>query len=590
MARWFDPQRMAPLATVLLAVLLVVLGVLQYRWIAEVSVAERQRMREGLEAAAERLAVEVHHEVGRVYLSFQPGMDRDGDRRARLVQQLRTWRATAPFPELVHDVFVTTRRDDGSVELERLDADTGRFVPVSWPADLAPLRTRLARGRAPEKPAVNAEERAAPVLVLPLNWPRRGDRPERPQGEPNTIVLRLDRRFLAEELIPELVTSWFGRSSSPDLLVAVIAPDGPVYLSDPSLPASRYLPGDVSVPLLGLRIPEEAAPQRRRSRSSAAAEEARSAARFSWLRYRHHRIGPPFLTEGGLWRVVVTHSAGSLEAAVGRARHHNLAVSAAVLALLAASLAVMAMAGQRARRLARQQMELVAGVTHELNTPLAAIRSAAQNLADGIVADPAKARRYGTLIEREGSRLSSLVAKALELAGIQSGSKVYHPEPVPLAEAVDEALAGSRWALEETGFEVDKDLPADLPPALADRGALRLAIQNLVDNAVKYAAAGRWIGLRARAGSGNRWVTLTVEDRGPGIRPEDRPHLFEPFYRGHHDGATPVPGSGLGLSLVRQVVEAQGGRVSVGPGAGGRGSAFELRLPAARGEEREEPS
>ena len=216
----------------------------------------------------------------------------------------------------------------------------------------------------------------------------------------------------------------------------------------------------------------------------------------------------------------------------------------------------MAFAAQRARRLARQQMELVAGVTHDLNTPLAAIRSAAQNLADGVVAAPEQVRRYGTLIEREGSRLSALVAKALELAGIQSGSRVYRPEPVALAEVVGEALDASRWALQEGGFAVEEDVPADLPPVRADRGALQMAVQNLVDNAVKHAAAGRWLGLRARAAGA--WVTLTVEDRGPGIRPEDRPHLFEPFFRGPA-AAGPVPGSGLGLSLVRQVVEAQGG-------------------------------
>ena len=589
MARWFDPQRMAPLATVLLAVLLVALAFLQHTWIAEVSVAERQRMKEGLTAAAERLASELHHEIGRVFLSFQPESEWDS-RRARVVQQARTWYSTAPFPDLIQDTFVAERVEGGAVELERLDLKTSQFVPARWPADLAPLRTRLARGGAPVEPSVDAVKSAAPVLVLPLIWPRPGEGPPMDHG---AVVLRLDREFLGKVLIPELVKSWFGRAEA-DLLVAVMAPDGPVYLSDPSLPVSRYLPGDVSMLLLGLQPMSEDLGREhhghRRSPLPSAAGEAQPAARsvLPW-RYRHRWPGPPLILDNQ-WRLVVTHRAGSLEAAVARARHHNMAVSAGVLVLLAASLAVMAMAGQRAHRLARQQMELIAGVTHELNTPLAAIRSAGQNLADGIVADPAQARRYGTLIEREGSRLSSLVAKALELAGIQSGSKVYRPEPVPLAEVVDEVLAGSRWALEESRFEVDKELPDDLPPALADRGALRLAIQNLVDNAVKYAADGRWIGLRARAMAGGRWVTLTVEDRGPGIRPEDRPKLFEPFYRGRQEGATPIPGSGLGLSLVRQVVEAQGGRVSVGPGSGGQGSAFELRLPAARREEREEAS
>ena len=122
-------------------------------------------------------------------------------------------------------------------------------MPARWPADLAPLRTRLARGGAPVEPSVDAVKSAAPVLVLPLIWPRPGEGPPMDHG---AVVLRLDREFLGKVLIPELVKSWFGRAEA-DLLVAVMAPDGPVYLSDPSLPVSRYLPGDVSVLLLGLR-------------------------------------------------------------------------------------------------------------------------------------------------------------------------------------------------------------------------------------------------------------------------------------------------------------------------------------------------
>jgi two-component system, OmpR family, sensor histidine kinase SenX3 len=559
MRRWLDPQRLAPAAAVLLAVLLGVLAVLQYRWIAEVSQAERQRMRAGLQAAAERLAAEVDREVGRVVHTFEPaprrGGEAAGDPSDRLLRQLRSWRATAPHPELVRDLFVVRPREGAGPALERLDETAGRLAPAPWPAELARVRERLREERpAPRRrwsPRAWGIEAEAPAVVLPLAWPERGRRDDDGRG---VLIVRLDREHLTRTLLPELVAVWFGGPAGEDVLVAVTESGRPLYLSDPSLPAARYLPGEVSAPLLAARWPHHRPPP----------------GRFA---------APPLHGEArgeGPWRVVVTHRAGSLEAAVARARRRNLALSGAVLLLLAGSLAVMAFAAQRARRLARQQMELVAGVTHDLNTPLAAIRSAAQNLADGVVAAPEQVRRYGTLIEREGSRLSALVAEALELAGIQSGSRVYRPEPVALAEVVGEALDASRWALQEGGFAVEEDVPADLPPVRADRGALRLAVQNLVDNAVKHAAAGRWLGLRARAAG--PWVTLTVEDRGPGIRPEDRPHLFEPFFRGPA-AAGPVPGSGLGLSLVRQVVEAQGGRVSVAPGAAGRGSAFALRLP-----------
>ncbi len=266
---------------------------------------------------------------------------------------------------------------------------------------------------------------------------------------------------------------------------------------------------------------------------------------------------------------------------MARTRVRNLAVSAAVLALLAASFALLVVATQRARRLARQRMELVAGVTHELNTPLAAIRSAGQNLADGVVADGEPVRRYGALIEREGRRLSALVGQALNLAGIESGARPWQPEPASLAEAVDESIAECRWLLAEGGIEVETDLPADLPPVQIDRGALRLIVRNLIDNAARHAAGGQWVGLRARVEPGGRSVLLTVTDRGPGIAPEDEPHLFEPFYRGRRVVASAVPGSGLGLDLVRRAAVAHGGSVTVGTGPGGRGAQFIVRLRVA---------
>jgi signal transduction histidine kinase len=253
-----------------------------------------------------------------------------------------------------------------------------------------------------------------------------------------------------------------------------------------------------------------------------------------------------------------------------------------VLALLATSFAVLVVAAQRARRLARQRMELVAGVTHELNTPLAAIRSAGQNLADGVVADPDQVRRYGALIEREGQRLSALVGQALKLAGIESGARVWRPEPAPVAEAVQETLADCRWLLAENGTEVETEVPADLPEVLIDRGALGLIVRNLVDNAARHGGAGKWVGVRARLEPDGRHVLLSVEDRGPGIAAEDRPHLFEPFYRGRGVVGSATPGSGLGLDLVRRAAAAHGGTVSVSSGAGGHGALFSVRLPAAR--------
>jgi two-component system phosphate regulon sensor histidine kinase PhoR len=227
-------------------------------------------------------------------------------------------------------------------------------------------------------------------------------------------------------------------------------------------------------------------------------------------------------------------------------------------------------------------MEFVTGVTHELNTPLAAIRSAGQNLAAGIVTDAGQVRRYGDLIEKEGGRLTALVAQVLDFAGIESGSRVYAREPLSLANLVDEVLRDHRLVLEQAGIRLERELPADLPELCGDAPALRRATANLLANAVKFAASGGWIGIRASARPDGRAVVLRVEDRGPGIPREERERVFEPFYRGPLAERNHTPGSGLGLSLVRHVVRAHGGSVHVEAHAGG-GAALVVELPTPAG-------
>jgi signal transduction histidine kinase len=172
------------------------------------------------------------------------------------------------------------------------------------------------------------------------------------------------------------------------------------------------------------------------------------------------------------------------------------------------------------------------------------------------------------------------VAQVLDFAGIASGSRAYASEPLSMSTLVDEVLRDSRLALEQAGMTVERDVAPELPEIRGDAVALRLALANLVANAVKFAAAGKWVAVRASARADAKRVVLRVEDRGPGIPREEREQVFEPFYRGPAAERNATPGSGLGLSLVRHVVRAHGGRVRV-EGREGGGTAVVLELPAA---------
>jgi signal transduction histidine kinase len=299
----------------------------------------------------------------------------------------------------------------------------------------------------------------------------------------------------------------------------------------------------------------------------------------------------------GRWLLMAKHRAGSLEAAVASVRSRNLMISSGVLMLLTLAVGLILVSARRAQALARQQMEFVAAVSHELRTPVSVIGAAAGNLADGVVADPQRVRKYGETIQGEARRLAETVERVLQLAGIAAGRAAASQTPVNPADLIHESIAACRPEIDAAGFNVEVAIADQLPNVVGDMPALRSALQNLISNAIKYGGAARWLRVSAvpgyaPAGRGQyvtqsrdnfhdsgRSVTFTVEDRGIGIDSEDRKHIFEPFYRGRDAVAQQIQGSGLGLNLVMRIAIAHGGRVT-SSSEPGKGSAFALTLPA----------
>jgi signal transduction histidine kinase len=282
----------------------------------------------------------------------------------------------------------------------------------------------------------------------------------------------------------------------------------------------------------------------------------------------------------GAWRLVVKHRAGSLEAAVASVRRRNLAISFGILSLLGVSVGLIMLSSRRAQRLATQQMEFVAGVSHELRTPLAVIYSAAENLADGVIDDRDQIKRYGGLIRDEGRRLTGMVEQVLEFAGAQSGRQSYELRATELNQVIEDAITACHMQLAEGDFEIERKIAASLPMVKADSGALGRAIQNLLGNAMKYSVGSRWIGLSVGSAptANGEEVQIKVSDRGLAIATSEQDRIFEPFYRGREARAAQIHGNGLGLSLVKHIMTAHGGRVSVESKIG-QGSVFILHLP-----------
>jgi two-component system phosphate regulon sensor histidine kinase PhoR len=230
------------------------------------------------------------------------------------------------------------------------------------------------------------------------------------------------------------------------------------------------------------------------------------------------------------------------------------------------------------RRLETLRKDFVANVSHELRTPITAVRSAVDTLRHTLARDPGASERFVDIIDRNAQRLGALVEDLLDLSRIES--KEYRPEaaPVSLRAVSEQVLALLRPRIDEKGIEVANDIPADLPPARADRKGLEQVFTNLLDNAVKYCGAGTRVRLRAAHDEGE--LRVEIADSGPGIEPRHLPRLFERFYRVDSGRSRDMGGTGLGLSIVKHLVEAMTGTIGV-DSTPGRGATFWFTLPTA---------
>jgi signal transduction histidine kinase len=236
----------------------------------------------------------------------------------------------------------------------------------------------------------------------------------------------------------------------------------------------------------------------------------------------------------------------------------------------------------REMRIASLRSQFVSSVSHELKTPLTAIRMFAETLQLDRV-DESTRKEYLDTIVNESERLTRLLNNVLDFSKIEEGRKAYRRETASLADVVRIAARAMAYPLEQHGFVLRVEIDDSLPPVSVDADALEQAILNLLTNAMKYSGTGRTIDLRlAREG---RQAVISVRDEGIGIPPADQTRIFEKFYRISTPENQRIPGTGLGLTLVDHIVSAHDGSVHV-DSSPGRGSTFSIHLPLGEEEAR----
>lgn len=225
--------------------------------------------------------------------------------------------------------------------------------------------------------------------------------------------------------------------------------------------------------------------------------------------------------------------------------------------------------------LERLRRDLIANVSHELKTPISALRAHLENLLDG-VEEPDPETIQVMLVQSE--RLGRLVDELLDLSRLESGDVPLQREPVEVAALVSQVLAEIDVARPEGEIALDGHVPTDLPPVYADRERVHQVLFNLVDNAVRFTPSGGRITVTASRHDGS--VDVAVADTGPGISGEHLPRVFERFYRADEARSRDDGGTGIGLAIARSVIEAHGGRIWA-ESRPGHGSTFTFELPVA---------
>ena len=225
------------------------------------------------------------------------------------------------------------------------------------------------------------------------------------------------------------------------------------------------------------------------------------------------------------------------------------------------------------KRAAATRRDFVANASHELRTPVAAIRGAAETLLSGALEQPAAARSFVEIVHRQAERLSRLTQDLLDLSRLESRQWRFEVAPVELEALARTALELHGPAAQKKGLTLASTVPPGLV-ALGDPRALEQVVVNLVDNAVKYTASGS---VTVGAAPHGEDVLITVTDTGPGIEPHHLARLFERFYRVDPGRAREAGGTGLGLAIAKHLVQGMAGEITVQSGA--EGTCFTVRLP-----------
>jgi signal transduction histidine kinase len=524
-------ERALPVAVIAATVGVIVFTVVEYRWSTEVIEATGVRLADTLQLSMANWQVDFERNFSEVTTTLRPEPGpATPERLAVLEGRLSEWRRSARYPNLVSAI--------------RVEAADAAGTP-GWRFE-------------PRRPA----------LLFTLS----------PESQ---LVVSIGKPVIVREIMPDLARRYFQGTDGLDYEVAVTTARDPrevIYTSDPGFGDREVTDADGTLNIFARSISADTPASLTVFHRTSNRHESVAAVAIAWFPL------PADVSQADDWRLVVRHRRGGpLGAFVADMHRRDLVISFGALLLLLLSIVLLMVTSSRAQRLARLQMDFVTAVSHELRTPLTVISSAADNISQGVVQNGAQVRQYGAVIRSQAGQLSALVEEILQFAATRTRPPRLNVTPLSVPEIVSATLAGNEELIRAAQFTVERRVAPNLPPAMGDPVAVLQVLQNLISNALRYGREGRWLGIAAALvehAPGEREVRISVSNRGRDISAEDLPHIFEPFYRGAWATSSQIHGTGLGLTLAKQMAEAMHGDLTV-ESEPGRGSTFTLHLRCA---------
>ncbi len=591
----FQSSKIQITGIIFLLFLLPVLAFFQYKWLGQLSEAEKVKMQSNLQTSVDRFSEDFDKELTKIYSEFNELKINDHKDKANILNQaFINCKLNSIYPQLIENIYAININPTKDNSFYLFDSSNVDLNNIEWPSRFSFLNTyfekdisnilfsliSLTHGPILDPIPMILVIQSSDIILESIsencvdNW---------------MILITLNESLLKEQLIPTLMNKYFYFENESDYNL-IISKGGEqrqdFYKSADNLSFSDFDNPDAKSNIGSWRsrnlifasaqyISDENDSEKIHNIVNEKSISIKVVAGDSAKEIEKSKY---FIAKLDRWEVFVKHKEGSLETIVKDSRLKNLFISYLILLILGTGIVFTLISARRMQKTGQQQVEFVAGVTHELRTPLAVIQSAGENIRDGVLKNDDQYKKYGSLIRDEGQRLSRMVEQVLDYSGIQSKLNFNKYRVINLEDLIKEVI---EKITNNTEFNIE--INCNKPQINGEKSALITVFNNLIDNSIKYSTKQSKIKISINFSQNNKHIVFIIEDNGIGIAEEELVNIFEPFYRGHNANENTIPGSGLGLSLVKGIVQNHDGEISVKSKIG-IGTIFTIRFPAIMNE------